>query len=176
MNLFIYQYIAISSSFLHGGISSDHDWDVGTEHADGQYTEVIWEDYCEKTTTWLHQLNRILSIEHICIYLLHQLVIFVASIHQKKTSTCWFKGNSPNFCLFIHLFETSWCERKGAMGVRLHWDSWKDWGGSLERISHSPVFPAPMQIWVVATQIFFIFNPKIGEMIQFDEHIFQMGF
>ena len=24
-------------------------------------------------------------------------------------------------------------------------------------------------------QIFFIFTPKIGEMIQFDEHIFQMG-
>ena len=29
--------------------------------------------------------------------------------------------------------------------------------------------------WVVATQIFFIFTPKIGEMIQFDDHIFQMG-
>ena len=29
--------------------------------------------------------------------------------------------------------------------------------------------------WVVATQIFFIFTPKIGEMIQFGEHIFQMG-
>ena len=28
---------------------------------------------------------------------------------------------------------------------------------------------------LVATQIFFIFTPKIGEMIQFDEHIFQMG-
>ena len=27
----------------------------------------------------------------------------------------------------------------------------------------------------MATQIFFIFTPKIGEMIQFDEHIFQMG-
>jgi len=24
-------------------------------------------------------------------------------------------------------------------------------------------------------QAFFIFSPKIGEMIQFDEHIFQMG-
>ena len=29
--------------------------------------------------------------------------------------------------------------------------------------------------WVVATQIFFIFTPKLGEMIQFDEHIFQRG-
>ena len=29
--------------------------------------------------------------------------------------------------------------------------------------------------WVVAAQPFFIFKPKIGEMIQFDEHIFQMG-
>ena len=29
--------------------------------------------------------------------------------------------------------------------------------------------------WVVATQIFFIFTPNLGEMIQFDEHIFQMG-
>ena len=29
--------------------------------------------------------------------------------------------------------------------------------------------------WVVATQIFFIFTPNPGEMIQFDEHIFQMG-
>ncbi len=28
---------------------------------------------------------------------------------------------------------------------------------------------------VVATQIFFIFTPIPGEMIQFDEHIFQMG-
>ena len=28
---------------------------------------------------------------------------------------------------------------------------------------------------VVATQIFFNFTPKIGEMIQFDEHIFQRG-
>ena len=27
---------------------------------------------------------------------------------------------------------------------------------------------------MVATQIFSIFIPKIGEMIQFDEHIFQM--
>ena len=32
-----------------------------------------------------------------------------------------------------------------------------------------------MQIWVVATQFFFIFTTKPGEMIQFDEHIFQMG-
>ena len=30
-------------------------------------------------------------------------------------------------------------------------------------------------IWLVATQIFFIFALKHGEMIQFDEHIFQMG-
>ena len=28
---------------------------------------------------------------------------------------------------------------------------------------------------MVATQIFFIFTPIPGEMIQFDEHIFQMG-
>ena len=28
---------------------------------------------------------------------------------------------------------------------------------------------------VVATQRFFIFNPKLGEMIHFDEHMFQMG-
>ena len=28
---------------------------------------------------------------------------------------------------------------------------------------------------VVATQIFFMFIPKIGEMIKFDEHIFQKG-
>ncbi len=27
----------------------------------------------------------------------------------------------------------------------------------------------------MATQIFFIFTPIFGEMIQFDEHIFQMG-
>ena len=30
-------------------------------------------------------------------------------------------------------------------------------------------------IWVVATQICFIFTPNPGEMIQSDEHIFQMG-
>ena len=29
--------------------------------------------------------------------------------------------------------------------------------------------------WLVATQTFFIFTPKIGEMIQFDEQIFGMG-
>ena len=29
--------------------------------------------------------------------------------------------------------------------------------------------------WVVATQIFFIFNPNPGEWSKFDEHIFQMG-
>ena len=29
--------------------------------------------------------------------------------------------------------------------------------------------------WVVATQIFFIFTPNFGGMIQFDDHIFQMG-
>ena len=29
--------------------------------------------------------------------------------------------------------------------------------------------------WVVATQTFFIFTLILGEMIQFDEHIFQMG-
>ena len=28
---------------------------------------------------------------------------------------------------------------------------------------------------VVATQIFFIVTPKLGEMIHFDEHIFQLG-
>ena len=28
---------------------------------------------------------------------------------------------------------------------------------------------------VVATQIFVIFTPEIGEMIQFDEHFFQLG-
>ena len=28
---------------------------------------------------------------------------------------------------------------------------------------------------VVATQIFFVFTPNLGEMIQFDEHMFQMG-
>jgi len=29
--------------------------------------------------------------------------------------------------------------------------------------------------WVVATQIFLFFTPKIGEDVQFDEHIFQRG-
>ena len=28
---------------------------------------------------------------------------------------------------------------------------------------------------VVKLQIFFMFTPNLGEMIQFDEHIFQMG-
>ena len=28
---------------------------------------------------------------------------------------------------------------------------------------------------VVATQRFFMFTPNLGEMIKFDEHIFQMG-
>ena len=32
-----------------------------------------------------------------------------------------------------------------------------------------------MSIWVVATQIFVIVSPILGEMIQFDEHIFQKG-
>ena len=34
------------------------------------------------------------------------------------------------------------------------------------------IFPVS---WVVTTHIIFIFTPKIEEMIQFDEHIFQMG-
>ena len=29
--------------------------------------------------------------------------------------------------------------------------------------------------WVVETQGFFIFTPILGEMIQFDDHSFQMG-
>jgi len=29
--------------------------------------------------------------------------------------------------------------------------------------------------WVVATQILFIFTPNPAEMIQFDEHMFQIG-
>jgi len=29
--------------------------------------------------------------------------------------------------------------------------------------------------WVVATQLFFIFNPIFGDIIQFDDHIFQIG-
>ena len=29
--------------------------------------------------------------------------------------------------------------------------------------------------WVVVLKIFGIFTPKIGEMVQFDEHIFQKG-
>ena len=35
--------------------------------------------------------------------------------------------------------------------------------------------PISIYIWVVATQRFFIFTPNPGEMIQFDEHIFQVG-
>ena len=36
--------------------------------------------------------------------------------------------------------------------------------------------PICMQcIWVVATQRIFIYTQKIGEMIQFDDHIVQMG-
>ena len=29
--------------------------------------------------------------------------------------------------------------------------------------------------WLVATQIFLIFTPILGEMVQFEEHIFQLG-
>ena len=36
-------------------------------------------------------------------------------------------------------------------------------------------FPGSEEYEVVATQILFIFNPIPGEMIQFDDHIFQMG-
>ena len=33
-----------------------------------------------------------------------------------------------------------------------------------------------IHIWLVATQIFLEFSPRfVGEMIQFDEHIFEMG-
>ena len=35
--------------------------------------------------------------------------------------------------------------------------------------------PWKILIWVVATQRFFIFTPNLGDMIQFDEHIFQRG-
>ena len=40
----------------------------------------------------------------------------------------------------------------------------------IDGVGYFPTFD-----WVVATQIVFLFIPKIGEMIQFDEHIFQMG-
>ncbi len=46
----------------------------------------------------------------------------------------------------------------------------KIWCDSFE----SCFFGSPF-FWVVATQIFFIFTPILGEMIQFDEHIFQRG-
>ena len=36
-------------------------------------------------------------------------------------------------------------------------------------------YTSPIMDCVVVTQIFFIFTPKIVEMIQFDEHIFQLG-
>ena len=36
-------------------------------------------------------------------------------------------------------------------------------------------FTKRVYIWVVATQLFLISTPNFGEMIQFDEHIFQMG-
>ena len=32
-----------------------------------------------------------------------------------------------------------------------------------------------LNIWVVVSNIFGIFTPKIGEDFQFDDHIFQMG-
>ena len=50
-------------------------------------------------------------------------------------------------------------------GVRFGPMGWvKGWG-----------FSPGILIWVVATQRFFIFTPKIGEDSHFDEHIFQRG-
>ena len=49
---------------------------------------------------------------------------------------------------------------------------WGIWTRSLCQIA--PPHP-PTKFWVVATQILFVFIPKIGEDSQFDEHIFQLG-
>ena len=39
---------------------------------------------------------------------------------------------------------------------------------------HHPPFNEDVIIWLVVSNIF-LFLPLLGEMIQFDEHIFQMG-
>ena len=44
-----------------------------------------------------------------------------------------------------------------------------------KRTLHSGVLATFILFWVVATQTFFFFTPKIGEDFQFDEHIFQQG-
>ena len=36
-------------------------------------------------------------------------------------------------------------------------------------------YPQGLLSWVVATQTFFYVHPYLGEMIQFDDHMFQMG-
>ena len=45
---------------------------------------------------------------------------------------------------------------------------WLDW-------SFLGVVSGDFVVKVVATQLFFMFTPNLEEMIQFDEHIFQMG-
>ena len=60
----------------------------------------------------------------------------------------------------------------GAMrifGSSFSWGRVKKHGLVWKKLSMCDIF------WVVATQIFFIFTPKIGEDFQFDEHIFQTG-
>ena len=41
-------------------------------------------------------------------------------------------------------------------------------------ISGKKFDPQNLVVSVVATQLFFMFTPKFGEMMQFDEHVFQM--
>ena len=50
-----------------------------------------------------------------------------------------------------------------------HGGGWRNTVWFEKKLSMCDIF------WVVATQIFFIFTPKIGEDFQFDEHIFQTG-
>ena len=77
----------------------------------------------------------------------------------------------PTFCLF---FSPSFVPRLGrlkAEGKSLPRRSW----GFPTLLGTNILLMVEKSSWLVATQIFFIFHPNLGDIIQFDEHIFQMG-
>ena len=99
---------------------------------------------------------------HCCNFCM--LLVHFSRLPSKRLTWQTFPFSTRNFCSQTNT------------GPRLEWrllsepsDGWKH--------QHSRYLHQIEAIlnWLVAIQIFFIFNPNPGGMIQFDEHIFQGG-
>ena len=70
----------------------------------------------------------------------------------------------------------AWNAFRKSFGVLFSFPGWKgDDFGCCRKSPNPKMAEKKPFFWVVATQTFFMFIPKFGEMIQFDDHIFQMG-